>query len=362
MEKEVVSVMIMAGGTGGHVFPGLAVARTLRDQGVGVVWLGTRSGLEARTVPQAGFEIEWINIQGLRSKGLLSWLLLPWRLLLAMVQAIGVFRRRRPAVVLSMGGFVAGPGALVARLFGKPLLVHESNAIPGLTNRFLAYFARYVLCGFPDSFANRPRVRHVGNPVRSEILALGGQGRHDHAASERMHLLIIGGSQGAQIFNELVPPAIARLPAASCPDVRHQCGRNNLEQTRSSYRQHSLEAAVSEFVDDMAEAYSWADLVLCRAGAMTVSELATVGLASILVPFPYAVDDHQTANARYLAEHDAAILMPQAELSIERLQQALESLATNRDLLNKMAQRARACAMPDATETVAQYCLEAANA
>ena len=362
MAKEAVKVMIMAGGTGGHVFPGLAVARYLRDHGASVIWLGTRSGLEAQTVPAAGFEIEWITISGLRRTGILSWLMLPWRLMLAVIQAIGVFRRRRPSVVLAMGGFVAGPGALATKLFGKPLLIHESNAIPGMTNRVLALFARYVLCGFPDIFPNHPRVRHVGNPVRTEIIDLGRRSLRNHAASERLHLLVIGGSQGAQALNTAVPRAIADLAVDLRPEIRHQCGRGKQQQTEADYAELSVTATVSEFVDDIAEAYAWADLVICRAGAMTVAELATAGLASILVPFPYAVDDHQTANAGYLASHDAAILLPQTELTPQRLQEILHTLIGNRTLLNKMAQQARSCAMPDATETVAEYCLEAAHA
>lgn len=357
-------VLIMAGGTGGHVYPGLAVARTLRAQRVPVAWLGTRQGLEARAVPAAdsGIDMEWIAIRGVRRTGLRNWLLLPFTLAYAMIQAFRVLRRRRPDVVLSMGGFVSAPGGLVAWLLRRPLLIHEQNAVPGLTNKWLALLADQVLCGFPGVLG----ARHVGNPVRREIAALAAPEQRLAGHTGRLRLLVVGGSQGARIFNEVVPRAVPMLPADRRPEVWHQCGRGNLTAVQKEYdsrlTNHDSRIRVSEFIDDMAAAYDWADVVLCRAGAMTVAELAASGSAAILVPYPYAVDDHQTANAQYLVRRDAAILLPQAEFTPARLGDILRELAENRELLARMARAARGCAVTDAAETVARLCLEAAHA
>ncbi len=351
----------MAGGTGGHVFPALAVARYLRERGISVVWLGTRNGLEARVVPAAGFDIEWITIRGLRRSRLRDWLLLPFRLLLGMSQAFRIIRRRRPAAVLAMGGFVAGPGGLVARLLRTPLLVHEQNAIAGFTNRWLVLVAHKVMCGFPNTFGALSGAHHVGNPVRAEILALPvPEARSPPAAGCRV--LVIGGSQGAQIFNEVIPAAMKLLPRQLHLEIWHQTGKRQHEETERAYKGMPMPVKVAAFIDDMAQAYSWADLVVCRAGAMTIAELCAVGLASILVPFPYATDDHQTANARFLAERDAAILVPETEFNPTRLADLLQGFASTPALLLKMAKNARACAMPDATEMVARLCLEAMHA
>lgn len=354
--------MILAGGTGGHVFPGLAVAKQLRQRGVDVVWLGTRKGLEASTVPGAGFAMEWISIQGLRGKGIFGWLLLPWRLLRAMIQAFRILRKQKPTVVASFGGFVAGPGALVARMLRKPLVVHEANAVPGFTNRILSYFADIVLCGFPETFGKRAGIIYVGNPVREEITALQQTLGNDRGTQDGLRLLIIGGSQGARIFNQIVPLALESLSPAVRPEVWHQCGRNHKASTDALYNKVQVAAKVSEFIEDMAEAYRWADIVLCRAGAMTVSELAVVGRTSILVPFPYATDDHQTANARFLADRDGAILLPQKEFTTERLQKILQSFIDNPGLIKQMSEHAKACGISDAAERVSQYCLEASHA
>ncbi len=356
------TVLIMAGGTGGHVFPGLAVARELIAQQVRVVWLGTHAGIEARAVPGSGLpiEMEWITIRGLRRRGALAWLTLPFTLLRAMVQAARVLRRRRPDVVLSMGGFVAGPGGLVARLTCTPLVIHEQNAIPGLTNRWLAPLATRVLTGFPGAFGTLTTAQHVGNPVRAEICRIAAPRERLADRHGRLRLLVVGGSQGAQVLNDTVPVALAAMPAALRPEVWHQCGRDLRARTEAAYG--GAAARVVEFIDDMAEAYAWADIVVCRAGAMTVAELAAAGCASILVPYPHAVDDHQTANARYLASRDAAILLPQAELSAARLAEVLGELAGHRDILLAMASAARACAMPDAADAVAQCCLEVLHA
>lgn len=355
-------VLIMAGGTGGHIFPGLAVARRLRAAQVPVVWLGTRAGLEARLVPaaQAGIEMEWITIGGVRGKGWLGWLLLPWRLGVAMVQAFRVMRRRRPRAVLSLGGFVAGPGGLVAWLTRTPLLIHEQNAIPGLTNRWLALLADRVLCGFPAAFGEAARVQHVGNPVRAEIVRLPPPAERLAGRAGPLRLLIVGGSQGARVFNEIVPQAVRALAPGERPEVWHQCGRDAQARVRAAYGE--VPARVAEFIEDMAAAYAWADLVLCRAGAMTIAELAAAGVASVLVPFPFAVDDHQTANARFLEERGAAVRVPQSELTPARLGALLAQFAGNREVLLRMAEAARAASVPDADETVARLCLEAMRA
>ncbi len=353
--------MVIAGGTGGHVFPGLAVAEYLRGQGLDVVWMGTRAGLESRAVPAAGFEVEWITIRSLRGRGITGWLLLPIRLVVAMTQSLRIMLRRRPDVVLAMGGFVAGPGGLVACLLRKPLLIHEQNAIAGLTNRWLALFADQILTGFPNAFKHRPRARHVGNPVRREIDKLPAP-QFDTVQQGRLSLLILGGSQGARIFNEVVPEALRQLAAQDSLDVRHQCGERWLETTRVAYQGVSAKVDVTAFIDDMAAAYRWADLIICRAGAMTIAELTVAGCAAILVPLPHAADDHQTANAKFLVDHEAAILLPQQEFSSARVCDLLAQFNRNRQLIMNMALNARRCAMPGAAETVGQLCMEALHA
>jgi UDP-N-acetylglucosamine--N-acetylmuramyl-(pentapeptide) pyrophosphoryl-undecaprenol N-acetylglucosamine transferase len=355
-------VLIMAGGTGGHVFPGLAVARRLRASRVPVAWLGTREGLEARLVPTAApdVEMEWINIHGVRGKGLFGWLSLPWRLARAMAQAFQVMRRRRPQAVLSLGGFVAGPGGLVAWLTRVPLLIHEQNAIPGMTNRWLALFADQVLTGFPVAFGGT-RAQQVGNPVRAEIAALPPPESRFKNRNGPLRLLVIGGSRGAAALNTVAPQAVRLLSAAGTPvEVWHQCGRDAVTEVERAYG--SATARVNAFIEDMASAYAWADLALCRAGAMTIAELAAVGIGAVLVPFPAAVDDHQTANARFLVERGAALLLPQSELTPERLAETFKRLGAHRELLQRMAVAARAAAIPDADETVARLCLEAMHA
>ncbi len=354
-------VLIMAGGTGGHVFPGLAVARRLLEKRVQVVWLGTRRGLEAHAVPASGLAIdmEWLTIQGVRRKGWVRWLLLPFTLIYAMAQAFRVLRRRKPDAVLSMGGFVAGPGGLMARLTRTPLLIHEQNAIPGMTNKWLAMIADQVLSGFPEAFGSHIAARPVGNPVRDEIAALPPPEERMAAHQGRLRLLIVGGSLGARIFNEVVPEAVKALTADVRPEVWHQCGRDAAATVTHAYG--DVSAKVTEFIEDMAQAYAWADVVLCRAGAMTVAELAASGSAAILVPYLYAVDDHQTANARFLSEREAAVLLPTREFTAARLRELLAGFAANRDLLLRMAREARHLAVTDAADTVANLCMEAAT-
>jgi UDP-N-acetylglucosamine--N-acetylmuramyl-(pentapeptide) pyrophosphoryl-undecaprenol N-acetylglucosamine transferase len=353
-------ILVMAGGTGGHVFPALAVADELRARGVEVTWLGTRRGLEAEVVPRAGFPIDYISVSGLRGQGLLSWLAAPVRLLRALVQGRAVMRRRNPAAVLGMGGFVTGPGGLAAWLTRRPLLIHEQNARPGLTNRLLAPLAVRVMEAFPDTFGRRDlrqKVLHTGNPLRREFVAEADNADISHDGPRR--LLVVGGSLGAARLNAVVPEALAALDSTARPEVWHQAGKRNIDSARQIYAQVGVTARVEPFIDDMAAAYRWADLVLCRAGAMTVAELAAVGVASILVPYPFAVDDHQTANARYLADHDAAVLLPQSRLSAAHLRERLESFTPVR--LREMATAARNLALPDATIRVVDQCLEVAR-
>jgi UDP-N-acetylglucosamine--N-acetylmuramyl-(pentapeptide) pyrophosphoryl-undecaprenol N-acetylglucosamine transferase len=356
------TIMIMAGGTGGHVFPALAVARTLRDQGVHIVWLGTRTGIEARVVPAAGFALETISIRGLRGGGLLRWLLLPMRLNLAMWQAWRILRRRKPDAVLAMGGFASGPGSLMASALRIPLLIHEQNAIAGLTNRWLAKIADVVLAGFPTAFGERRGVRVVGNPVRSEIVALPTPAVRLAGHYGRLRLLIVGGSQGAQVFNRIVPEAVRALPETNRPMLWHQTGQRDEATVAETYSVFLPDARVTAFIEDMAAAYAWADLVICRAGAMTIAELAAAGVAAILVPFPHATDDHQSANARYLATRDAAVLVPQSAFTPAQLTTLLTNFSANRAHLQRLAVNARACATIDATANVAQLCREMAHA
>jgi UDP-N-acetylglucosamine--N-acetylmuramyl-(pentapeptide) pyrophosphoryl-undecaprenol N-acetylglucosamine transferase len=351
-------VMVMAGGTGGHVFPALAVAQQLREQGWEVTWLGTPDSFESRTVPQYGFPIDWIHSFRLRGQGVASLLLAPFRMLRAMLQAWQVLRRRRPQVVLGMGGFVTGPGGLVSRLVHVPLVIHEQNTIPGLTNRYLARIARRVLQAFPGAFPEALGAETVGNPVRAEIATLPDPARRFAERQGPCRLLVLGGSLGAQALNRVVPQALALLPAERRYQVLHQAGRDKADATQSAYRAAGVDARVTDFLHDMSEAYGWADLVLCRAGALTVSELTSAGVGAILVPFPHAVDDHQTHNARFLSEAGAACLLPQGQLDPERLAALLGQFCTDRPRLLQMAQTARGLARPMATERVAQVCSE----
>jgi len=347
-------ITIMAGGTGGHVFPALAVAQELAARGWQVSWLGTPDSFESRVVPAQGFELDTIQSFRLRGQGGLSLLLAPLRMLRALAQAWGVLRRRRPQVVLGMGGFAAGPGGLVSRVLGMPLVVHEQNAIPGMTNRWLARMATRVLEAFPGSFPATSRATAVGNPIRAEITAL--PEPRPIGDQRPIRLLVMGGSLGARALNEQVPASLAEMTPADRPQVRHQAGRDKAEATRAAYLQHGVEAEVTEFLDDMAEAYAWADLAVCRAGALTVSELMAAGLASVLVPFPFAVDDHQTANARFLTHADAACLVQQSDLDPKSLSALLGSLLDDRERLHLMAENAYRLARRDAARDVADAC------
>ena len=362
MKPADIRAVIMAGGTGGHIFPALAIARQLREQGVTVTWLGTRHGMEARVVSEAGFPIRYVSVSGLRGKGMAGWLMAPLKLTYAIVQVVGIYVSLRPHVVVGFGGFVTGPGGFAAWLLRKPLVVHEQNAIPGLTNRLLSHMAKNVLEAFAGSFPQTTRAIHTGNPVREDITTLSEPVARIHQHQGPLRVLVIGGSLGAQALNEAVPRALNLLQDKTSLSVWHQAGANKYEQTNALYQSFALEARVAPFINDMAEAYAWADVVICRAGALTLAELCAAGLGSILVPFPHAVDDHQTANARYLVKAGAAILLPQTELSAERLAALLqEMIAKGREHIIKMAEAARGLAMPNASKQVAELCLEAVH-
>ncbi len=361
-EARGLRVLVMAGGTGGHVFPALAVAESLRARGAAVQWLGSRGGMESRLVPARGFPFHAVAVRGLRGRGAAGWLQAPWRVLRAAGAALRVLRRVAPDVVLGMGGYASGPGGVAAWLLRRPLVIHEQNAIPGLTNRILARFARIVLEAFPGSFPARTHARHTGNPVRAEIAALAGQEPRQRAEGAPLRVLVLGGSQGARALNEAVPAALAALGARAAVEVRHQAGERNLDAARAAYAAHGLDVEPLAFIDDMAASYAWADLVLCRAGAMTVAELAAAGVASVLVPYPFAVDDHQSANARFLADAGAALVVPERELQPARLAGLLAEFAAARDRLAGMADAARRVAVLDADARVADACVEAARA
>ncbi|MGH8550272.1 MAG: undecaprenyldiphospho-muramoylpentapeptide beta-N-acetylglucosaminyltransferase [Methylococcales bacterium] len=346
-------VMILAGGTGGHVYPALAVARYLSDTGNQVFWMGTRTGLEARVAPDHGFPIDWLSVSGFRGKHGLKLIKAPFLLVWACCQAGRILHRRNPDVVLGMGGFVSGPGGLMAWMMRVPLVIHEQNAIPGTTNRVLASLARRVLEAFPGTFDRSLRAVCTGNPVRAEIVQIRQEARE--YSEKTPCILILGGSQGARRLNRVVPGVIGSL--SHTIEVLHQTGSAMREQTESAYRSLAIEASVKTFLDHMAEAYKWADLVICRAGAMTVSELAIAGLPSILVPFPYAIDDHQTRNARYLVDAGAAILVPEADSLEEDLRQALNSLLEDTPRLHSMARAAAWLARPEAAKLVAETCI-----
>ncbi|WP_029919183.1 undecaprenyldiphospho-muramoylpentapeptide beta-N-acetylglucosaminyltransferase [Nevskia soli] len=349
-------IMIAAGGTGGHVFPGLAVAAVLRSRGHEVVWMGTPDSFEARTVPKHGIEVRFVRVKGLRGKGALSWLGAPLRLLRALRDALAVVRSERPDVLLGMGGFAAGPGGLAAWLTRRPLVIHEQNSIAGLTNKLLARIARRVLEAFPRTFAG---AETVGNPVRPGFAELADPAQRLGARGAPGQVLVIGGSLGAKALNEMVPAALALIPAAQRPLVRHQGGRT-LEAAQAAYAKHGVSGEVTAFIDDMVAAYGWADLVICRAGASTVAELAAAGCAALLVPYPHAVDDHQTHNGQYLVDAGAALMVPEELLSPDLLAQMLIGLLDRREQLVMMAQAARKAAWPNAVNVIADACIEAA--
>ncbi len=348
-------VMILAGGTGGHIFPALAVAKVLRARGVPVTWLGAEGAMETRLVPQHGIPLDTIAISGVRGKGGLALLGAPLRVFKAIRRAGSVLRQRSPRAVVSFGGFAAGPGGMAARLQGRPLLVHEQNRAPGFTNRVLAKFARRILAGFPGSFPAREEA--VGNPVRDEIAGLPTPVQRFAGRAEPLRLLVLGGSQGARALNLALPQALSALSVFRI-EVRHQCGEKMREEAMRAYAETDVIASVESFIVDIAEAYAWADLVVCRAGASTLAELCAAGIGSVLVPFAAAVDDHQTKNAMYLVEHGAAVLLKQDDQLASRLQQVLSELASDPARRLAMANAARSLAKPDAAERIADIILE----
>jgi UDP-N-acetylglucosamine--N-acetylmuramyl-(pentapeptide) pyrophosphoryl-undecaprenol N-acetylglucosamine transferase len=352
-------VLIMAGGTGGHVFPALAVAKVLRDRGVAVVWLGVPGSMESRLVPANGFPIEWVRVAGIRGKGLAAWLLAPLRIMNAVAQAMGVLRRVQPRSVLGAGGYVSGPGGIAAWLLRVPLLIHEQNAVAGMTNRWLARLANQVLEAFPGSFGPKVRARTIGNPVRADIAALPPPPVRFAGRESRPRLLVFGGSQGALRLNIVVPQALARVAPEIRPQVRHQTGERGLEAARAAYADARVEAEVLPFIDDMAEALSWADLAVCRAGAMTIAELQAAGLGAIFVPFAVATDDHQTKNADVMVRSGAARVIQERDLTPERLGEAISELIADRPRLLKMAEAARGSRVIDAAAQLADCCIAA---
>lgn len=353
------TLLVMAGGTGGHVFPALAVADLLQRRGWKIVWMGNPDGMEAKLVPAHAYEMAWLRFGALRGKGLQRKLMLPFALLSAFAQARREIRRVQPDVVLGMGGYISFPGGVMASWLKRPLIIHEQNSVAGLANRVLARLARRIVCGFPDAL---PKGEWLGNPVRPEIAQIAAPevryAERGDLARTPLRLLVLGGSLGAMALNEAVPRGLALLGAGERPQVVHQAGEKHLEQLQHNYATAGVQAHCTAFIDDMAGAYAWADLVICRAGALTIAELAATGVASILVPYPHAVDDHQTSNARFLSTAGGAILLPQSELTPEAV-----SLIRNytRGQLQQMAERARAQARPDATAAVAQACEELAK-
>jgi UDP-N-acetylglucosamine--N-acetylmuramyl-(pentapeptide) pyrophosphoryl-undecaprenol N-acetylglucosamine transferase len=360
-DTKSLKVMIMAGGTGGHVFPALAVAEVLRRGGTQVMWLGTARGIENRLVPAAGITLHLIRVEGVRGRGLPGLLKAPFLIVYAIAQAISILRREQPDVVLGFGGFASGPGGIAARLLGKPLVIHEQNAVAGTTNRLLARCATRVLSAFNGAFA---QAQVVGNPVRESIAALSAPRERygsRQVQKEKLHLLVLGGSLGAKAINELLPDALGQLPQDARPDVWHQTGKDHAEATIALYMQHQVNAKVEAFIDDMASAYAWADVIVCRAGALTVSELMAAGVAAVLIPLPSAIDDHQTHNAAILSDKGAGISLAQRDLTAAKLAALLLTNLNERGQLMIMAEKARQLALPSAATTVANICVEVAH-
>ena len=347
-------IVIMAGGTGGHIFPALAVAQFLQNQGWQVSWLGTKAGLESRVIPENGIEIDWLSVSGLRGKGLLSKFTAIFKLAKSCIEAAKILKQRKPNIVLGMGGFVAAPGGLMAKMLGIPLIIHEQNRVVGTTNRLLAKIATKVLQGFPNSFAPKFKAICTGNPLREMLKQIPPSPLQKGGL---LNILVVGGSQGAKALNETVPNAISLLK--NSVQVRHQTGAAMQNEVAEKYKTLNLNAEASAFIEDMAAAYSWADLIICRAGAMTISEVAAMGIPAIFIPLPNAIDDHQTANAKYLSESGAAILLKQSDLTAENLAQQIEKLCEN---LPERRAISQTLAYLNATETVAQICIAEAKA
>lgn len=348
----------MAGGTGGHILPALAVAKALQASGIEIHWLGTQKGLETQLVAPTGIVMHYIQVQGIRGKGISGLLAAPWRMTRATLQALRIIRQLKPTLILGFGGFVSAPGGVAAWLSRIPLLLHEQNAIAGMTNRCLCLLATQVFQAFPNTFANKYHAITCGNPVRADILALPAPEQRFKNRQGKLRILVLGGSQGAEIFNQCMPQALALFAPEYRPEVWHSAGKSAAEKTQAQYQQLNIDAKVVPFIDTMPEAYAWADLVICRAGALTIAELAAAGIGSILVPYPSAVDDHQTKNASYLVSANAALLLPQPAVSPTQLHTLLAELAQDRSRLLVMANAARQLAMANATQTITEYCLQ----
>ena len=354
MSTPVKTLMVMAGGTGGHVYPAMAVADYLKNLGWNIVWLCTEGGMENRLIENKGYEKAMITMRGVRGNGLMGWVLLPVKLTKAFTQSVAAIRQHQPNVVLGMGGFAAFPGGLMAKLLGKPLVIHEQNSIAGLTNKVLAVFATRVLAAFPNAFGNKAQL--VGNPVRADITQIAAPENRTNIGA--LCMLVVGGSLGAQALNEVIPKALAEIAIENRPQVVHQAGEKHIATLQANYQAAGVSADTKAFINNMADMYAWADVVICRAGALTVAELSAAGVASVLVPFPHAVDDHQTSNARYLSDAGAAILVPQTEFTVQKVVALLKDLSREKCL--EMAIKARALGKPEATASVAKICMEVA--
>lgn len=352
-------VLIIAGGTGGHIFPAMAVAHYLQQRGIDIQWLGSRVGLEEKIV-SGKYPITFISVKRIRGKGLLTKLLSPFRILLAIIQAWRAIKKIKPDVVLGMGGFVSGPGGVAARLQKIPLVIHEQNSVAGYTNRILAKFAKHILAGFPNAFSTSVKAKWVGNPVRDEIININPpeQRLAGRDQQQALKLFVLGGSQGAHALNCLMMELVDQFPELDRLSIWHQTGEADFDRVQEAYTFKNAHAKAQAFLSDMVEPYTWADLVLCRAGALTVAELAAVGVSSILVPFPFAVDNHQFYNAQFLQQADAGIIVPQTELNVARLQDILMEFLNNPSRLLEMANKGRALAKPDAAAEIAQACLQ----
>ena len=356
------TIIIMAGGTGGHVYPAIAVADLLKLNGFKIVWIGNKNSFESEVVPNAGFEIEYITISGIRGKNLVSLISMPFKIISSVYQAIKILRKHMPVSVLGMGGYVSGPGAIACKILNIPLIIHEQNSIPGFTNRILSHFATVVLVAFPGVFGDKTNTIYTGNPIRDSISKLPEPNTRFSERNGNIKLLVLGGSLGAKFLNENLPASLSLLSEGQKFDIWHQAGKGKQDETKNAYAQKNINAKVVEFIVDMDVAYLWADVVICRAGAMTVSELSNVGVASILVPYPYAVDDHQTRNAEFLANTNAAIMVQQTELTVTFLANLLaDIIVKGRSYLLTMANNAYSLAKPDATSRVAQICMEVGN-
>ena len=366
MSAKNTTVLIMAAGTGGHVFPALSIAQKLQEQNIQTEWMGTHQGMENRLLEGTGIQIHAVSAQGLKGKGIARLIAAPFMLAQALIQSMRILSKVQPDCVLGMGGFVSGPGGLATKLMGRKLVIHEQNSVPGFTNKLLAKIANQVFEAFPNTFTKNAKIIHTGNPLRKEIVALSAQSRNIRNSSQRLRILVLGGSQGALAINEVVPDVLADFPKEIRPSVWHQTGERTLERTQAAYADKGLDSeddiTIAAFISDMVEAYSWADLVICRSGASTVSEIAAVGLPSILIPYPHHSDQQQTQNANWLIQAGAAFLLEQKDLTAAALKALVVELHENRNKLQQMSDIAKFIAIRDADEIIARRCLELVHA